>query len=180
MFYFTYIIVFVFTINHFRYCVGHYLMSNIKSGSRSKTIWEPLDSSFCLFGFLYYFGFILAFNLKWSRSAEMNVLFLGLYMNSLIVCCILLLEWWDCAIWMWLQDNCFFFFSPFDQRPFQRPLASRVKLSPFVEQYGVFPISFTLFFSSPLIFSFFLIPFSFTPPVLVECQLLTNHSFVQR
>jgi len=45
------------------------------------------------------------------------------------------------------------FFLPFDQRPFQRPLASRVKLSPFVEQYGVFPIFFTLFFSSLFFFS---------------------------
>lgn len=43
---------------------------------------------------------------------------------------------------------------------------------------GSFP-SLLLCFSS-LIFYFFLIPLSFTPPLLVVCQLLTNHPFVQR
>lgn len=86
----------------------------------------------------------------------MNVLFLGLYMNSLIVCLCIVFFFLNGGIVLYecnyRTDIFFLLYSSFDQRPFQRPLTSRVKLSPFVEQYGVFPISFTLFFSSHLLF----------------------------
>lgn len=138
----------------FWYCVGHHLMSIIKSGS-----WSTTNTGLVLFPpllFVYSFGFILAYNLKWSRSAEMNVLFLGLYMNSLIVCLCIVFFFLNSGIVLYecnyRTDIFFLLYSSFDQRPFQRPLTSRVKLSPFVEQYGVFPISFTLFFSSHLLF----------------------------
>ncbi len=109
------------------------------------------------------------------------VLFLGLYMNSWIVCLCIVFFFLNGGIVLYECDyrtDTFLIFASFDQRPFQRLVASRVKWSLFVGQYRVFPISFTLFSSSSLLF--FLIPLSLTPPVVEVCQLLTNHPFVQR
>lgn len=73
----------------------------------------------------------------------------------LCVCVLYSSSWMVGLCYMNLITGHFFLlllYSSFDQRPFQRLLTSRVRLPPFVEQYGVFSISFTLFFSSHLLF----------------------------
>lgn len=63
-------------------------------------------------------------------------------------------------------------FSAFDQKSFHKPVTSRAKWSLCFGQYGVF---FPVFlFSTTIVFP----PPFFTPPVLLVCQLPTNHLFV--
>ncbi len=87
----------------------------------------------------------------------MNVLFLGLYMNSLIVCLCIVFFFLNGGIVLYECDyrtDIFLIFASFDQRPFQRPVASRVKWSPFcwaiqcLSHLFYFVLLFFYFFSS--------------------------------
>lgn len=111
----------------------------------------------------------------------MNVLFLELCMNSLIVCLCIVFFLLNGGIVLYECDyRTDIFLNIFVIWPKNFPKAGDLYGRMFSICWAIGGLSHLFYFVFLLsFFIFFLISLSITPPVLEVCQLLTNHPFVQ-